>query len=89
FLASVNYAGRSSMEIGIKVITEDIREKSVRHTNSCFFTMVAVDDQGKPTAVPQLPLGSADEKRRFLQAQQRRQIRQELEQRYQALQLEP
>ena len=40
FLASVNYAGRSSMEIGIKVITEDIREKSVRHTNSCFFTMV-------------------------------------------------
>ena len=89
FLASVNYAGRSSMEIGIKVITEDIREKSVRHTNSCFFTMVAVDDQGKPTAVPQLPRGSADEKRRFLQAQQRRQIRQELEQRYQALQLEP
>ena len=88
-LASVNYTGRSSMEIGIKVITEDIREKSVRHTNSCFFTMVAVDDQGKPTAVPQLPLGSADEKRRFLQAQQRRQIRQELEQRYQALQLEP
>ena len=89
FLASVNYAGRSSMEIGIKVITEDIREKSVRHTNSCFFTMVAVDDQGKPTAVPQLPLTTADEKRRFLQAQQRRQIRQELEQRYQALQLEP
>ena len=89
FLASVNYTGASSMEVGIKVITEDIREKSVRHTNSCFFTMVAVDDQGKPTAVPQLPLTTADEKRRFLQAQQRRQIRQELEQRYQALQLEP
>ena len=89
FLASVNHTGRTSMEIGIKVITENIRERSVRHTNSCFFTMVAVDDQGKPTAVPQLPLGSADEKRRFLQAQQRRQIRQELEQRYQALQLEP
>ena len=89
FLASVNYTGNTSMEVGIKVVTENIRERSVRHSNSCFFTMVAVDDQGKPTAVPQLPLGSADEKRRFLQAQQRRQIRQELEQRYQALQLEP
>jgi len=46
FLASVNHTGRTSMEIGIKVITENIRERSVRHTNSCFFTMVAVDGQG-------------------------------------------
>ena len=89
FLASVNYTGSSSMEVGIKGVAEESRSQVVRHVNSCFFTMVAVDDQGKPTAVPQLPLGSADEKRRFLQAQQRRQIRQELEQRYQALQLEP
>src|SRR5690606_30635477 len=43
FLASVNYTGHSSMEIGIKVITENIHQRSVRHTNSCFFTMVAVD----------------------------------------------
>ena len=85
FLAKVNYTGRTSMEIGIKVVTENIREKSVRHTNSCFFTMVAVDDQGKPMVVPQLSLENADDKRRFLQAQQRRQIRQELEQRYKAL----
>lgn len=42
FLASVNYTGRTSMEIGVKVITENIREQSVRHTNSCFFTMVAL-----------------------------------------------
>ncbi len=82
FLASVNYSGTSSMEIGVKVVTENIREKSVRHTNSCFFTMVAVDDSGKPTAVPPLQPQSADEKRRFKQAQQRRQLRQELEQRY-------
>lgn len=82
FLATVNYTGRTSMEIGIKVITENIRERSVRHTNSCFFTMVAVDDQGKPCPVPQRQPHSADEKRRFSQAQQRRAIRQELEQRY-------
>src|SRR3546814_20683808 len=48
FLASVNYTGNTSMEVGIKVVTENIRERSVRHTNSCFFTMVAVDDQRKP-----------------------------------------
>lgn len=41
FLAAVNYTGRTSMEIGIKVVTEDIRKKLVRHTNSCYFTMVA------------------------------------------------
>src|SRR4249920_3861376 len=52
FLASVNYTGNTSMEVGIKVITENILNKVVRHANSCFFTMVAVDDQGKPTQVP-------------------------------------
>lgn len=52
FLASVNYTGRTSMEIGIKVVTENIRNKVVRHTNSCYFTMVAVDDDGKPADVP-------------------------------------
>lgn len=82
FLASVNYTGRTSMEIGVKVVTENIREKSVRHTNSCFFTMVALDDERKPIEVPQLVPQTKDEKRRFAQAQQRRQIRQELEQRY-------
>ena len=82
FLASVNYTGNTSMEVGIKVVTENIRERSVRHTNSCFFTMVAVDDQRKPAQVPPLQPETADGKRRFIQARQRRQIRQELEQRY-------
>ena len=82
FHAAVNFTGTTSMEIGIKVVTEDIRAKAVRHTNSCFFTMVAVDDQGKPTPVPPLEPTTDDQKRRFFQAQQRRQIRRELEQRY-------
>ena len=53
FLASVNYTGKSSMEIGIKVVTENIRTQVVRHTQSCFFTMVAVDDEHKPTYEPE------------------------------------
>lgn len=85
FLASINYTGRTSMEIGIKVITENIRERSVRHTNSCFFTMVAVDEQGKPAAIPALAPDTPDGLRRQRQGLQRRQIRHEVQQRYLAL----
>jgi acyl-CoA hydrolase len=85
FLASVNYTGRTSMEVGIKVVTENIRERSVRHTNSCFFTMVAVDQQGRATPIPPLQPDTPDGQRRHRQAEQRRQIRNELQQRYQAL----
>ena len=85
FLASVNYTGRTSLEVGIKVITENIREKMVRHTNSCFFTMVAVDEQGKTVEVPKLLPRTEDETRRFANAQERRAIRAELAERYKAL----
>lgn len=82
FLASINYTGSSSMEVGIKVIAEDIRTQVVRHVNSCFFTMVAVDDERKPVPVPPLRPFSPEERRRFEAAKTRRQLRQELEQRY-------
>lgn len=85
FLASVNYTGRSSIEVGIKVITEDIHKKLVRHTNSCFFTMVAIDEQGKTVEVPKLAPSTEVEKRRFANAQERRAIRVELAERYKAL----
>lgn len=85
FLASVNYTGRTSIEVGIKVITENIREKLVRHTNSCFFTMVAIDDKGQSIAVPPLKPISDDAIRRFANAQERRAIRAELTERYKAL----
>ena len=75
FLASVNYTGRSSMEIGIKVVTENIRSKLVRHTNSCYFTMVAVDENGKPKAVPALKLDTEWKRCRFEAAEQRKQRR--------------
>ena len=81
FLASVNHTGTSSMEIGIKVVAENITQRSVRHANSCFFTMVAVDADGKPTAVPTLVPETSEEKRRHAAAVIRRQLRQEMEQR--------
>jgi len=43
FLASVNYTGNTSMEVGIKVVSEDIHKGIATHTNSCFFTMVAYE----------------------------------------------
>ena len=85
FLASVNHTGTSSMEIGIKVVAENIRSQVQRHANSCFFTMVAVGDDGKPVPVPPLKPGTPDELRRFENAKVRRQLRQELEQRYRAM----
>ena len=85
FMAAVNYTGRTSMEVGIKVVTEDIRTQSVRHANSCFFTMVAVDDDRKPVEVRPLVPQTPEEIRRSNAAQVRRQLRQELEARYQAV----
>lgn len=85
FLASVNHTGTSSMEIGIKVTAEDIRSKVVRHVNSCFFTMVAVDDEGKPTPVPTLVPETPDEHRRHAAAQERRAMRREMEMKFAAL----
>lgn len=77
FLAAVNYTGTSSMEVGIKVVTENIRTQEVRHANSCFFTMVAVDDEGKPIAVPARRTLTADDRRRHAAAEVRRQRRHE------------
>ena len=79
FPASVNYAGRTSMEVGIKVNAENLLDQSTRHANSCFFTMVAVDAQGQPIPVASLDPCTDEEKRRFAAAKVRRQLRQHLE----------
>jgi acyl-CoA hydrolase len=72
FSASVNYTGRTSMEIGIRVDTENIREQTKRHTNSSYFTMVAVDDEGKPVSIPPRPLRSDVDEQRYESARLRR-----------------
>jgi len=77
FRASVNYAGRTSMEIGVRVEAENIRSGERRHTNSCYFTMVAVDDAGRPVEVPPLALETAIERRRNRAAELRRKLRRE------------
>lgn len=85
FQASVNYTGTSSMEVGIKVLTENIRTQELRHANSCFFTMVAVDDERKPVAVPALRPFTPQEQRRHASAEVRKQLRQEFGKRFEAL----
>lgn len=64
----INYAGRSSMMVSIKVISENVKARHVKHTNTCYFTMVAKDDDGKPAEVPELILETDDEVRRFIEA---------------------
>jgi len=84
FLSSVNHTGSSSMEVGIKVIAENIQNRSVRHVNSCFFTMVAVDDEHKPVPVtPRVPV-TPDEIRRHAAALVRKDMRREMEKRFAA-----
>src|SRR5208282_4365486 len=80
--ASINYTGKTSMEVGVKVVTENIQAQIARHTNSCYFTMVAVDEQGKPVAVPPFTPKTADERRRHEAAQMRKALRQEMELRF-------
>lgn len=76
FRAAVNYTGRTSMEIGIRVEAENIRSGGqARHTNSCYFTMVAVDDAGKPAEVPPMEVMDAEELRRNKAAEIRRKLR--------------
>jgi len=78
FYASVNYTGRTSMEIGIKVVSEDIKDKSIKNTNVCYFTMVCIDENGNPSPVPKLELISEDDKRRYNDALKRKEIRMSL-----------
>lgn len=71
FLASVNYTGETSCEVGIKVLSENIKNKSLQHCNSCYFTMVAIEN-GKKVKIPQFEPQTEIEKRRWENAILRR-----------------
>lgn len=73
--ASINYAGTTSMEIGVRVEAENVRTSKSRHTASAYLTFVAIDSEGKPHRVRPLTLVTEDEKRRFKEAERRREIR--------------
>jgi acyl-CoA hydrolase len=85
FMANVNYVGTSSMEVGVKVMAENLRTKEKRHASSCFFTMVAVGEDGRPTSVPPLDIETDVEQRLFEAGKMRKEMRKEIEQRNDAL----
>jgi acyl-CoA hydrolase len=69
--ASLNYVGRSSMEVGVRVEAEDLRTGRKTHTNTSYFVMVALDDGGRPAEVPPLILETEDDRRRHAEASER------------------
>ncbi|MDM7997056.1 MAG: acyl-CoA thioesterase [Acidobacteriota bacterium] len=74
-LASVNYTGNTSMEVGVRVEAENFMTGEVRHTASAYLTFVALDANGKPTRVPPLLLETEEEKQRYQDAIRRRELR--------------
>lgn len=73
--ASVNFAGRTSMEVGVRVEAEDMISGLRRHTNSAYLTFVSVDRNGRPVEVAELVPETGEQKRRFAAAQERRRRR--------------
>jgi acyl-CoA hydrolase len=76
--ASVNFVGNSSMIIGIRVTSLKPKTGVEKHTNSCYFTMVAKDEHGNPTSVPPLILETKTEVRRFCDAKKLKMLRKEI-----------
>jgi uncharacterized protein (TIGR00369 family) len=74
--ASVNYVGRSSLIVGIRVEAQNVKTGKIKHTNSSYFTMVAKGDDEKPTMVPVLVLENREEVKRFIEAMRMKEIKQ-------------
>jgi uncharacterized protein (TIGR00369 family) len=73
--ASVNYVGRSSMIVGIRVEAQHVKSGTIRHTNSCYCTMVAKGDDDKPAEVPKLILENEHDIKRFIEAMRLKKIK--------------
>jgi acyl-CoA hydrolase len=73
--ASVNYVGRTSLEVGVRIEAEDHFTGETVHTGSCFLTYVALDKSGKPAQVVPVIPQTAEEKRRYQEAEERRKAR--------------
>lgn len=73
--ASVNYVGRTSMDVGVRVETEHLLTGERRHTNSCYLTFVAIDKTDRPVQVPPIKPETPDQMRRYEAAKQRRERR--------------
>ena len=75
--AAIHYVGNSSLVVGIKVTSENVKTNEVKHTNNSYFTMVAKGDDGKPTKVPELVLEDISEMRKFVDAIKRKAVKKE------------
>lgn len=73
--AAMNRAGKTSMEVGVRVEAEDLRTGEVRHTASAYLTFVALDDDGRPVTMPGLIAENEEDERRFAAANERYAIR--------------
>jgi len=73
--ASINYVGNTSLVVGIKIIAENVKEGSVKHTNTSYVTMVAKGEDNKPTPVPPLILENKEDVRRFVEAMKRKELK--------------
>lgn len=76
--ASVNYVGRTSLMVGIRVESQNVKTGMIKHTNSCFFTMVAKGDDNKPMEVPKLILENEEDIKRFIEAMRVRAIKEKV-----------
>lgn len=77
--ACVNFVGKTSMIVGIRVEAENIQSGQIKHCNSSYFTMVAKDEKGKPTQIPGLLIKTKQEYRRFLNALNRKKKQKEID----------
>src|ERR1700744_5490961 len=75
-MASVNYVGNTSLVVGIRVVSENIKTNLVKQTNTSYFTMVAKDENNQPAQVPGLILENRTQVRRFIEAKKRKQMKQ-------------
>jgi len=74
-MARVNYVGNTSLVVGIKVTAENVKKKTVKHTNTSYFTMVAKGDDNKPTQIPELVLEDGLDVKRFAEAMLRKNLK--------------
>jgi acyl-CoA hydrolase len=74
-LANVNFAGKTSVEVGVRVEAEDLTTGMVAHANSAYLVFVALNESGKPIPVPRLVAETPEQKRRYAEAEERRRKR--------------
>lgn len=77
--AQVNFVGRTSMEVGVRVEAENLLSGVKRHTNTCLLTFVAIDNEHRPCPVPRLDTSDAEDERRFREGHRRREVREQLD----------